>query len=95
MVRLDPLISDIVDEFLIHRKENAAAILDAVEGSDLETVGNIGHDIEGTAGAFGFKDMALIGRSLQQAARESNPAGIRRLAEELSSHLQRLKVVYE
>ncbi len=95
IVKLDPLIKDIVSDFLQHRKENASAITDAIEKSDFETVGDIGHDIEGTAGAFGFKEMGLIGRSLQQAARESSLADIKSLAKELASYLERLRVVYE
>lgn len=95
IVRLDPLIKDIVADFLQHRKENASAIIDAIENSDYETVGDIGHDIEGTAGAFGFKEMGLIGRSLRQAANESSLVDMKSLAEELTSYLERLKVVYE
>ncbi len=95
VVRLDPLIKDIVADFLQHRKENASAISNALENSDFETIRDIGHDIEGTAGAFGFKEMGLIGRSLQQAARESSFADVKSLAEELTSYLERLRVVYE
>ena len=95
VVHLDPLIQDIVDDFLQHRKENASAISEALETGDLEIVGDIGHDIEGTAGAFGFKEMGLIGRSLQQAARDASLGEIKTLAEELTSYLSRLRVVYE
>ena len=95
VVRLDPLIQDIVADFLQHRRENVASILDALEAADYEAVENIGHDIEGTGGAFGFSGMARIGRSLRQAAREASPGEIKRLAEELTSYLERLKIVYE
>jgi len=95
VVHLDPLIQDIVDDFLQHRRENASAISEALETGDLEIVGDIGHDIEGTAGAFGFKEMGLIGRSLQQAARDASLGEIETLAEELTSYLSRLRVVYE
>ena len=95
IVKLDPLIKDIVADFLQHRKENAVAVSNAIENSDFEAVGDIGHDIEGTAGAFGFKEMGLIGRSLQKAARESSLADVKSLAEELTSYLERLRVVYE
>jgi len=95
IVHLDPLIEDIVADFLQHRRENTSAITDAIENSDFETVGDIGHDIEGTAGAFGFSGMALIGRSLQQAARESSLGDIRTLAAELQGYLERLRIVYE
>lgn len=95
IVKLDPLIKDIVADFLQHRKENASAISDAMENLDFEKVADIGHDIEGTAGAFGFKEMGLIGRSLRQAAHESSVVDIKALSEELTSYLERLIIVYE
>jgi len=95
VVHLDPLIEDIVADFLQHRKENVASILDALEAADFDTVANIGHDIEGTGGAFGFSGMARIGRSLMEAARESSTGDIKRLAEELTSYLERLRIVYK
>ncbi len=95
VVRLDPIIEDIVGDFLQHRRENVTSILDALEAADYEAVEHIGHDIEGTGGAFGFSGMARIGRSLRQAAREASPGEIKRLAEELTSYLERLKIVYE
>lgn len=95
VVRLDPLIRDIVPDFLQHRRENTAAISVAIDTSDFQAVGDIGHDIEGTAGAFGFVELGAIGRSLQKAARESSLEDIKSLAEELTSYLERLKIVYE
>ena len=95
VVRLDALIEDIVPDFLQHRSENAAAILVAIETSDFDAVAGIGHDIEGTAGAFGFEEIGVIGRSLQQAARDGSLGEIKTLAEELASYLGRLRVVFE
>ena len=95
VVRLDPLIEDIVGDFLQHRRENVTSILDALEAADYEAVAKIGHDIEGTGGAFGFDGMARIGRSLRQAAREASPGEVKRLTEELVGYLRRLKVVYK
>ena len=77
VVRLDPLIEDIVADFLQHRRENVSSILTASEAADFQALENIGHDIEGTGGAFGFSGMARIGRSLRQAARESSLGDIK------------------
>ena len=95
VVHLDPLIEDIVADFLQHRRENVSSILEAVEAADFGAVEDIGHDIEGTGGAFGFSGMARIGSSLTQAARESSLGDIKRLAEELTSYLERLRIVYK
>ena len=95
VVRVDPVIRDIVGDFLQHRRENVTSILGALDAADYEAVEHIGHDIEGTGGAFGFSGMARIGRSLRQAAGESSPSDVKRLAAELASYLERLKIVYK
>lgn len=95
VVRIDRLIEDIVDEFLQHRRENVTSILDALEVADFEAVAKTGHDIEGSAGAFGFHGMAEIGISLRQAARQASPDDVKRQVDEMVSYLGRLKVVYE
>ena len=95
IVRLDPLIQRIGPEFLQHRRENAGLIWDALENADVEKVANIAHDIEGTAGAFGFSEMAQLGRLLQEAARESSLGKIKSLASDLTDYLDRLRVIYD
>ncbi len=95
IVQLDPLIQSLVPEFLQHRRENASSIWDALENSDVEIVASIAHDIEGTAGAFGFSEMAQLGRLLKEAARESSLGKIKSLASELTDYLDRLRVVYD
>ena len=94
-VHLDATIEDMIPDFLEHRRENIRSILDALEAGDYEGVEQIGHDMEGTGGAFGFKGMAQIGRSLKEAALESEAGEVRRLAEELASYLERIRIVYE
>lgn len=94
IVHLDPLIQKIVPDFLRHRRENADSIWDALENSDFESVANIAHDIVGTAGAFGFSEMAQLGHLLQEAALESSHGKMRTLASELTDYLDRLRIVY-
>lgn len=95
VVRLDPLIAGIVGGFLVNRRDDATAIFDALEASNMEAVDQIGHDLEGTAGAFGFTGMAEIGHSLQQSAKQSSHEDIKRLGEGLVSYLDRLRIVYD
>ncbi len=58
VVRLDAAIQDMVPDFLRHRGDNVASIRDALEARNFDAVRQIGHDIEGSGGAFGFDGMA-------------------------------------
>ena len=94
VVPVDAAIQDIIPDFLRHRGENVASIRDALEAGDFDAVRQIGHDIEGSGGAFGFDFMAEIGRCLSQAPSDTAPAQVRGLADELASYLARLRIVY-
>ena len=94
VVRIDERIRDIIPDFLQHRAGNVTSIFSALEAGDFDAVRQIGHDIEGSGGAFGFKTMASLGRSLRLAGTDEVHGEVRRLAEELASYITRLKIVY-
>ena len=95
VVRVEALLEDMIPDYLGHRKAEISNIHSALERGDFSSLREIGHDIEGTGGAFGFKGRAQIGRSLRLAAAEGDHQGVRRMAEELSSYLDRVRVEYE
>ena len=95
VVRVEALLEDMIPDYLEHRKAELLLIHSALEQKDFASLREIGHDIEGTGGAFGFQGIARIGRSLRLAAAEGDHQGVRRLAEELSSYLDRVRVEYE
>ena len=94
VVRIDATIRDIIPDFLQHRAENVTMLFSALEAGDFDAVRQIGHDIEGSGGAFGFKTMASLGRSLRLAGTDEVHGEVRSLAEELASYIARLKIVY-
>ena len=94
VVPVDAAIQDIVQDFLRHRGENVTSIRDALEAGDFDTVRRIGHDIEGSGGAFGFERIAEIGRCLSCSPSDAPLAEFQGLADELASYLARLKIVY-
>ena len=71
------------------------SILSALEKDDFERLSELGHDIEGTSGAFGFNGMARIGNLLRQAVKDHDAQKVQRLAGELASYLNRVKVVFD
>ena len=80
--------------FLNHRREDIATLLIHLQAGDFEAVWNLGHDIKGTGAVYGFKGMATIGQSIEQAAQKRESKLLAILAEELSNYLDRVKLVY-
>jgi len=94
-VRIDPLLAEVVPKFLAQCAQTVTDFRDAVRSGDLTAARRIGHALYGTAGSFGFEEMAGIGRKIEQAAREGDSRSLERLAEALDEHVARVRPVFE
>ena len=95
VVSIDASIEDLIPDFLNRKREAVSQLHELLERGDYEGLADLGHGLTGVSGAFGFIGLAEIGRSLQLAAAKMDQKEARRLAEELSSYLERVTVVYD
>jgi len=94
VVQIDKDLSDLVPGFLTRKREDARAILAAVEHGDLEAIARLGHKMKGEGGSYGLDAITDIGRNLEQAGKESDFDAARRLGRDLMDFLERIEVVY-
>lgn len=79
--------------FLENRRDDIAAIEQALAGSDYATIQLLGHRMKGDGGSYGLDRISEIGARLEQAARDEAPQAVRRHVEELEDFLARLEVI--
>lgn len=94
VVHVDPEIADLIPGFLANRREDKEKMAEALTQGDFETIRVLGHSMKGAGGSYGFDAITDIGKSLEQAAKDSDAEGIKRSLQELSAYLDRLEVVY-
>ena len=94
VIQVNPRIGDIVDSYLEHRNRDVDLLLDALDQGEFEQIRHVAHDLVGTGGSFGFADMSLIGRSLENAAANQETGEIKLLVEDLAKYLSRVEIVY-
>ena len=94
-VVVDPEIKDIIPIFLDNRRGDVTTVLEALDQSDYESIRILGHSLQGAGGGYGFHAITALGESLNAAAKERNAEVIRKLVDELSSYVERVKVVYD
>ena len=94
VIQVNPRIGDIVDSYLEHRNRDVDSLLDALDRGEFEHIRHLAHDLVGTGGSFGFEDMSLIGRSLENAAVNRETEEIKLLVEDLADYLSRVEIVY-
>ena len=94
-VKVNPRIDGIVRSYLEHRKQDMSSLLLALADGEFEHIRNVAHDLIGTGGSFGFKHMSIVGRSLENAAKDKQSEEIKILLEGLAEYLSRVEVVHE
>jgi len=92
-IHVDPEIAELIPGFLENRRKDIAAMLDAVQRGEFETVRVLGHSMKGAGGGYGFDAITEIGSALEQAAQQCNAAEIRNRVNELSCFLDRVEVI--
>ncbi len=95
VVHVDSILEDMIPEYLEHRKAEIPIIQGALEQNDYTALREIGHDIEGTGGAFGFDGYAELGRALRLAASEEDNSEIEKIADQMETYLGRVEVAYD
>jgi PAS domain S-box-containing protein len=94
VVHIDQELSDLVPGFLTRKREDAAAVLAAVERGDPEAIARLGHKMKGEGGSYGLDTITDIGRDLEQAGKDGDFTAARRLGRDLTSFLERIEIVY-
>lgn len=95
IIDADPDLSELIPGFLQHRQDDIRLISEYLEKADFESLRILGHSMKGAGSGYGFDEISEIGALIEQAAKEKNPAEIRRQADSLKDYLLRIEVVYK
>jgi PAS domain S-box-containing protein len=76
-----------IPAYLKSCRQNVVLMLDAMDRVDFETVANLGHQMSGSGGMFGFQSITDICVAIEQAARNSDSDASHRGVDELSGYL--------
>jgi CheY-like chemotaxis protein len=94
VVHIDADLSDLVPNFLAHKRDDARTIAAAIEMGDYATLSQLGHKMKGEGGSYGFDAITTMGAGLEDAARIKDQVAARRWSAELAAFLETLEVVY-
>jgi HPt (histidine-containing phosphotransfer) domain-containing protein len=95
IVEVDEDLSDLIPGFLTHKRDDVAAIFEAVAQRDYAEIGRIAHRIKGEGGSYGFESMTEAGRSLEHAAATRDDGAVTALARGLLNYMDRLEIVFQ
>jgi HPt (histidine-containing phosphotransfer) domain-containing protein len=94
-VRIDPALAVLVPKFLARCRRTVTEFQGAVQSHDFVVARRIGHALFGTASSYGFHELAVIGKEIEQAARSGDSAALQELADRLDAHLARVRPAFD
>jgi len=94
IVHVDHDLADLIPGYLANRKKDIAAINEALEKKDMDTIRIIGHSMKGSGGGYGFETITDIGRIMENAAKENCAEDIFLQLTRLDDYLYRLEIIY-
>ena len=95
LVKVRPIIADMVPGFLTSRRKDVESIREALDRGELEKIRILGHNMKGIGSSYGFPPITEIGRKLEESASAGSKDVIKKLAAELADYLDRVEVTTE
>ena len=83
-----------IPAYLKSCRQNVVLMLDAMDRVDFETVANLGHQMSGSGGMFGFQSITDICVAIEQAAKNSDRDASHRSVDELSGYLDEAETTF-
>ena len=92
-VPVDPEIIDLAEGFLEHRRKVAQQARSAIATEDWKLLHRIGHELKGTAGRYGLRELSAIGLTLEDAALTHDLSQAEEAVDRMSRYVARVTVV--
>lgn len=93
-VRVEKDLAGLIPDFLRNREEDVRSLREALAKNDFKTVWNLGHNLKGTGGSYGFGAITRMGTDMEKAASAGDGAAAQRLTDELADFLSRVEITY-
>ena len=88
-------LQDLIPNFMLRRRDNAASLREALKSGDFEAMRVIGHSMKGTGGGYGFDGISEIGAQIEQAAKDAALDIAQAAIDRLDDYLARVQVTFK
>jgi len=95
IVTIDVELEDLIPGFLKSREKDIEKVREYLATGDFEAIRLLGHTLKGNGAGYGFDDLSVVGREMEQAATEEAPDAINKTLDDFSAYLENIEVVFE
>jgi HPt (histidine-containing phosphotransfer) domain-containing protein len=93
-VRVESELEVLIPRFLANRQREVISIEKLLTEQDFARVREIGHDMKGVGGGYGFERISQLGAAIEDAAKSANADRIASLVTEYRAYLHDVDIVY-
>ncbi|MBF8435446.1 Hpt domain-containing protein [Halanaerobiaceae bacterium Z-7014] len=94
-VVVDSDLKGIIPLFFKNRESDIEVLKESLANKKYEKIEQIGHQLKGAGGSYGFDYISEIGKKIEDLASESNTIEIRQLINELESYVNTVEISYD
>jgi len=93
-IQVDKDLSDIMPGFLNNRAKDIGTINANIQSGDFKSIEVIGHKLAGNAGGYGMAELGLIGKELENAAKNHQKSEVEQLFRRMKDYLSNVEIKY-
>lgn len=94
-IRPDPDLQDLIPSFMENRRNELVEIERAAAAGDFESLRRLAHTWKGICRPYGFLQLEVLSRSLEEAAERESRNDVQDLARAIREHLSKVKIIYD
>jgi HPt (histidine-containing phosphotransfer) domain-containing protein len=95
IVKVAKDLEDLIPTFFANRAKELESLRAALGGGDFEQLRQLGHRMKGVGNSYGFEQVSVIGKQIEDSAKAGDRAAIETRLAEYADYLGRVKVEYE
>jgi len=92
VAKIDPLIAPLLPDYLRNRQKDLQRLQEALGGKDFAILRKLGHNMRGSAGAYGLPPLSEIGGRIEDAAQAQDAGPIGAALDDMRLFLQTVKL---
>lgn len=93
-ITLNSDLKPLIDSFISNRHKDLEQIGTALGNNDVISIQTIAHKLAGNAGSYGFKELGLIGKNLEESCISNNWPEIEKYSALYAQYINNLVIEY-
>ncbi len=95
VIYIDKELEGLIPGFLENRRQDLIHLEQAICNHDFNLIRSIGHKMKGSSGGYGFHELSLWGKNLEEKAQlEDEMAQIKEIVFKISNYLNHVKIEF-